>query len=250
VFPVQAPPGRVSHRVIKTGLINMSEVKRQEHEADEAMVLAYLSRYPEFFQQHAGMLDRVRIPHERKGTVSLVERQLERQRERIEGLELEITELMSLASANERIFRIYADLYGELYGCQTLSKLVSALQNAFVDQLRLSGVRLWLSPKQYQPGEGQRFLVLSKGIEQIMGQRLPGQGFYFGRLSQSEQQQLFGSDTLVGSVALMRLGELGLLAFASSDPGHFSPHSDPLLLGQLGRLLQLRLPELIRDSQR
>jgi uncharacterized protein YigA (DUF484 family) len=51
---------------------------------------------------------------------------------------------------------------------------------------------------------------------------------------------------LLDTVALMRLGELGVLAFASSDPSHFTPHNDTLLLGQLGRLLQLRLPELAR----
>ena len=55
----------------------MSELKRQEPLVDEATVLEYLARYPEFFQRHAAMLDRIRIPHERKGTVSLVERQLD-----------------------------------------------------------------------------------------------------------------------------------------------------------------------------
>ena len=55
---------------------------------------------------------------------------------------------------------------------------------------------------------------------------------------------MFGHDVLVNSVALMRLGDLGVLAFASSDPSHFSPQNDTLLPGQLGRLLQLRLPEL------
>ncbi|MBP9678224.1 MAG: DUF484 family protein, partial [Aeromonas sp.] len=54
------------------------------------------------------------------------------------------------------------------------------------------------------------------------------------------------SDVLVNSVALMRLGDLGVLAFASSDPSHFTPHNDTLLLGQLGRLMQMRLPELVR----
>ena len=32
---------------------------------------------------------------------------------------------------------------------------------------------------------------------------------------------------LVNSVALMRLGELGVLAFASSDPSHFTPTTTP-----------------------
>ena len=95
-------------------------------------------------------------------------------------------------------------------------------------------------------GPEQRFLAQGKQLESLLGQRLPGQDYYFGRLSQSEKQALFGHDVLVNSVALMRLGDLGVLAFASSDPSHFSPHNDTLLLGQLGRLLQLRLPELTR----
>ena len=44
------------------------------------------------------MLDKIRIPHGQKGTISLVERQLDRQRERIEQLEQEITELSGVAS--------------------------------------------------------------------------------------------------------------------------------------------------------
>jgi len=42
----------------------MSELKRQESLLDEATVLEYLARYPEFFQRHGAMLDRIRIPHE------------------------------------------------------------------------------------------------------------------------------------------------------------------------------------------
>jgi len=88
----------------------MSELKRQESLVDEATVLEYLARYPEFFLRHGAMLDKIRIPHAQKGTISLVERQLDGQRERIEQLEQEITELMGVASENERIFRVYADL--------------------------------------------------------------------------------------------------------------------------------------------
>ncbi|MEB6608263.1 MULTISPECIES: DUF484 family protein [Aeromonas] len=225
----------------------MSELKRQESLVDEATVLEYLARYPEFFQRHGAMLDRIRIPHAQKGTVSLVERQLDRQRERIEQLEQEITELMGVASENERIFRVYADLYGEIYGCQTLFELSAVMGKAFVQRLRLTGLRLWLSPKHFQlSGPEQRFLAEGRQLDQLLGQRLPGTDYYFGRLNQGEKQALFGNDVLVNSVALMRLGELGVLAFASSDPSHFTPHNDTLLLGQLGRLLQLRLPELAR----
>lgn len=225
----------------------MSELKRQESLVDDADVLAYLTRYPEFFLHHGALLDGIRIPHERKGAISLVERQLERQRERIEQLEQGITTLMGIASENERIFRVYADLYGELYGCRSLAEVSAVLDKAFVQRLRLSGQRLWLNPKKCPPsGPALGFLAQGKALDPLLGQRLAGTGYYFGRLSQSEQQVLFGGEVLASSVALMRLGDLGVLAFASADPGHFTPDSDTLLLDQLGRILQQRLPELIR----
>ncbi len=118
-------------------------------------------------------------PHSSRtqGTVSLVERQLDRQRERIEQLEQEITELMGIASENERIFRVYADLYGELYGCQSLFEVSAVMGKAFVQRLRLTGLRLWLSPKKFQlSGPEQKFMAEGRQLEQLLGQRLPGQG--------------------------------------------------------------------------
>lgn len=47
----------------------MSELKRQESLVDEATVLEYLARYPEFFLRHGAMLDKIRIPHAQKGTI-------------------------------------------------------------------------------------------------------------------------------------------------------------------------------------
>ncbi|ALP43370.1 DUF484 family protein [Aeromonas schubertii] len=225
----------------------MSEPRWQESGIDESQVLEYLSRHPEFFLRHPLLLDRLRIPHDRRGSVSLVELQLGRQRERIDQLEQEITELMQVASQNERLFRCYAEVYAELFACCDLFDLSRLLARAFVQQLRLTSVRLWLNPRQVTLPEGLRlFMADGRQLDALLATRLPGQECYQGRLSQGEKQALFGLDVLVNSVALLRLGDLGILAFASSDPGHFSPHNDTLLLGQLGRLLQLRLPELLR----
>lgn len=225
----------------------MSEVSLQESATDEGQVLEYLARHPDFFLRHSPLLDRLRIPHDQRGTVSLVELQMVRQRERIEQLELEITELMQVASQNERLFRVYAGVYADLFECHNLFDLSRLLARAFVQQLRLTAVRIWLNPNQVKVAEGEGlFLADQRQLDTLLTTRLPGQESYQGRLSLGERQMLFGQDVLVNSVALLRLGDLGLLAFASSDPGHFSPHNDTLLLGQLGRLLQLRLPELLR----
>lgn len=226
----------------------MTEPRLQERDIDESQVLEYLARYPEFFLRHALLLDRVRLTHPRKGAISLVELQLDRQRERIDQLEQEISELMGMAAQNERLFRVFAEIYVELFACHNLFDLSRLLARAFVQQLRLSAVRLWLNPRHVALREGERlFLADTLSLETLQTTRLPGMTCYQGRLSQGERQWLFGQDVLVNSVALLRVGDAGLLAFASADPSHFTPHNDTLLLEQLGRLLQLRLPELLRD---
>lgn len=225
----------------------MSEVTCQEQELGEHDVLAYLDRHPDFFLHHPALLEQLRIPHARRGSVSLVELQLSRQRERIDQLEQEITELMQLASQNERLFRVYAQIYGDIFACHTLFELSRGLTRAFVQQLRLTAVKVWLNPHQVAAREGLRpFLAETRQFDALMLSRLSGRVCYQGRISQSEKQALFGPDVLVNSVALLRLGDLGVLAFASADPSHFSPHNDTLLLEQLGQQLTLRLPELVR----
>ncbi len=52
---------------------------------EDQLVYQYLLEHPAFFQQHPELLARLRLPHAQRGAVSLVERQLEMQRERIRG---------------------------------------------------------------------------------------------------------------------------------------------------------------------
>ena len=205
----------------------MSELKRQESLVDEATVLEYLARYPEFSCVTGPCWTRSAFPMRKghhlpggapAGQTAGAHRAAGAGDHRTDGV----------ASENERIFRVYADLYGEIYGCQTLFELSAVMGKAFVQRLRLTGLRLWLNPRHFQlSGPEQRFLAQGKQLEQLLGQRLPGTDYYFGRLNQSEKQALFGNDVLVNSVALMRLGELGVLAFASSDPSHFTPTTTP-----------------------
>lgn len=71
--------------------------------------------------------------------------------------------------------------------------------------------------------------------------------FFFGRLSQHERQLLF-ADSSAESVALMLLDdnqEIGILGISSSDPSHFTPDMDTLLLQQLQQVLNIILPEMM-----
>ena len=57
-------------------------IKSQELVA-ASVVADYLQQHPDFFQHYPELLPLLRLPHQQRGTVSLVERQLELQREKI-----------------------------------------------------------------------------------------------------------------------------------------------------------------------
>lgn len=232
----------------------MSEQRQPQQTSplDDEAVLAYLNADPHFFVRHSQWLDTLRLPHQHKGAISLVELQLERQRARITTLEQELSSLMRIASDNERIFRIYADLYAALYSglvaCHSLRDMSAVMKQTFVERLELSGLRMWLLDEAAPIHDDDHLFIASAEQQALLTARLQQQEFYLGRLGQKESQLLFGCDETIQSVALMRLGSLGILAFASADAAHFAPNNDTLLLAVLGRLLQLRLSTLLNHE--
>ena len=72
-------------------------------EVDEEAVASYLSATPEFFDRHAQLLARIRLPDTRSGasTVSLVERQVEVLRERNRQLERKVKDFVDVAREND-----------------------------------------------------------------------------------------------------------------------------------------------------
>ncbi|KZW49365.1 3',5'-cyclic-nucleotide phosphodiesterase [Vibrio parahaemolyticus] len=93
----------------------MSEVEADALTAE--VVAQYLKDHPDFFVQRPELVDRLSLPHADLGAVSLVHIQMNRQRQRIEELEEEITTLMSLAANNDRTFYEFMDLQGQILKC-------------------------------------------------------------------------------------------------------------------------------------
>ena len=70
----------------------------------DELVVTYLQDHPEFFNRQAEFVTGLRLPDHQRGVVSLVERQLSQQRQKIHNLEEEITQLMVIANQNEQLF--------------------------------------------------------------------------------------------------------------------------------------------------
>jgi hypothetical protein len=202
-------------------------------------VRAYLIENPQFFSHYPELLEKLVIPHEQLGSVSLVEKQSETLRNKVRQLSRKIHQLIAIAKQNERIYRVYVDLNIRLWQCEDFADIQTTIEQVMLEQLKLSAVSLKPFSGPFAISEIQQRLFIEKHFK--------NQSFYFGRLNDHERQLLFDEQP-AESVVLVRLGgsnDLGILAVGSNDPGHFNPDMDTLLLTQLQQFLNILLPDLI-----
>ncbi len=210
-----------------------------ENLIDAEQVAAYLLENPEFFSQFPQLIEKISIPHSHKGSVSLVELQSEQLRKKVRSLSHKLNQLISIAKQNEAIYRVYADLNLRILKCTNLDDLKFILEEVIQENLKLASVTLKPFTGAHALPEIQRRLFIEK--------RFKRHKFFFGRLSDHERKLLF-ADQDASSVALLLigdLGELGILAIGSKDPGHFNPDMDTLLITQLQQFLGILLPKIL-----
>lgn len=212
-------------------LISDDEIKLTDE-----LIVSYLQENPEFFNRQADLVTSLRLPDHQRGTISLVERQLSQQRQKIHNLEEEITQLMVIANQNEQLFALYSDLYLRLLDCTTAVELLDCLHQATTQLLSLDALKLWL----IRPTNVSHSTLIDNDCAEIIENRLSKDDYYFGRLQQSEQALIFG-EANAGSVVLVRLThnqeDIGFLAISSQDAEHFDPRMDTLLLSQFKKLI-------------
>jgi hypothetical protein len=204
----------------------------------DEVVLTYLQDNPDFFNRNQTLMTSLRLNDEHRGTVSLVERQQQSLRQKVHGLEDEITQLMSVANHNEQLFSLYSDLYLRLLDCHSAEELLDCLHQTTTELLSLSAFTLWLVDTDEKAVNHHS--ISKNDCTGVMQNRLSQDDYYFGRLQTSEQELIF-SQTFTGSVVLIKLihnnNTLGFLAISSKDAHHFEPRMDTLLLNQFKRLV-------------
>lgn len=208
----------------------------EEITLSDDIIVSFLQDNPEFFNRHPELVTSLRLSDHNRGAVSLVERQQQQLRQKVHGLEEEITQLMSIANQNEQLFALYSDLYLRLLDCEAADELLDCLFATTTELLSLANFKVWLC----KPTELQHDCFISNDCGGILQNRLSNENFYFGRIQKSEQEMLF-SEPCEGSVVLIKLQhqqeELGFIAISSQDSEHFDPRMDTLLLGQFRKLV-------------
>jgi uncharacterized protein YigA (DUF484 family) len=217
-------------------LNDSNPIQLDELNLTDDLIVDYLHDNPEFFNRNPELINSLRLADQNRGTVSLVERQQSQQRQKIHGLEEEITQLMAIANQNEQLFALYSDLYLRLLDCSSADELLDCLYQATTELLSLSGLKVWLKENTAV----EHSSIVKNDCAGVMNNRLSKDDYYFGRLQKSEQELIF-SQHQEGSVVLIKLNhindDIGFIAISSADADHFDPRMDTLLLSQFRKLV-------------
>jgi len=220
-------------------------------EVDEAAVASYLAATPEFFDRHAQLLAKIRLPDARSGTstVSLVERQVEVLRERNRQLERKVKDFVDVARENDALGTRVLAMARRLISVRDRSAVITAIEAALREDFGAGQSVLVLTAARAPQGIVEsRFLRIIpadapdlRSFETLFSAGKPR----CGQLRDSQREFLFGADAPeVGSVALVPLGSkgsLGLLACGSHDSQRFNPTMSTDFLAHIGELIAAAL---------
>jgi uncharacterized protein YigA (DUF484 family) len=209
-------------------------------------VADYLRSHPDFFDRHALLLSRLRLPHSTGGpAVSLVERQVAVLRERCAKLEHQLTELVAVAKFNDGLAEKIHQLAAVLIAATSTEARLRCIETSLrEDFLAERAVMLLFA----DTADG----VLSDGFVKVVARDDPQLAVFgsfltsprarCGLIPEGQKEALFGRDAdTVGSAAILPLGQppglRGLLVIGNHDPAHFNPGKRMDFLNRLGALV-------------
>lgn len=215
----------------------------------ENLVVEHLRAHPEFFSQHLDLLDTMNLPHPRKGSCSLVEVQLMRQRNRIQQLEAELRTLSQLARQEPDIFFGLMPLQKSLSNCQSFADAQNVLvQWAKGFELQDAKILLFKDCWSEELDIAPHYWLDRKAFELIRLERFGLRQFYLGQMTNKEKSLLFlPQEFPIGSLACCLLGTKNsqngqaLLLFSARDERRFHNGQDISFLRHLVDILELHL---------
>lgn len=217
-------------------------------EINLAQVRAYLIEHPDFFNENFDLLERLALPHQSGGAISLVERQVGVLRERNQEMRGSLNELMTIAGENDRLFTKTRRLTLELLSATSLANLLEKLYDSLGMDFRLEFYSLTFLD---DAASSEGTLANHIAREQLHGQvaRAVDSGKpVIGPLRADEMGLLFGaSGEQVGSAAVLAIGRdkpRAILAVGDSDINYYQSDMGTLFIAHIGDMLERLLPEL------
>lgn len=207
------------------------------------VVAAYLKRHPEFLSEYPELAAKLTMPREQGPVSSLAVYQLNSLREKNAELERQLAELIAIAAENEQLMERVHTLTVALLRANTLEVTARSVVARLSADFHTEQVRLVLFGEQPQ-------LPRAEWLLQVIGpEALPEFTEFLqqnepvaGRVSAEKLDRLFGARAAeIRSVAMMRLGDAGILAIGSADPNRFQPGMGTLFLKMISATITAAL---------
>ena len=209
-------------------------------------VASYLSKNPEFFLDHENLLTRLKLSDDRKGTVSLVEKQMDVMRERQKKTRKQLKDLLEAAQQNNEIFDKSRKLILDLMAANKSSAFFVALEKSLKKDFKCKAYSLIVFGKPHQINHFTSRVRKETAVE-YAGALMRAKEPTLGVLRPEEQDFLFRHQSeKVKSAAVLsvriRNKRVALLAIGSSDPNYFTPKMDTLFISFIADTLAKLLP--------
>jgi uncharacterized protein YigA (DUF484 family) len=208
------------------------------------VVAAYLKRHPEFLSEYPDLAAKLTMPREQGAVSSLAVYQLQSLRDKNAELERRLAELIGIAAENEKLMERVHALTVALLRANTMEVTARTVVAKLSADFHTEQVRLLLFGDEPQ-------LPRAEWLQQIAGgaAALPEFADFLqhgepvsGRLSGEKLARLFGPDAgQIRSVAMMRLGDAGILAIGSHDADRFQPGMGTLFLKMIAATITAAL---------
>ena len=207
------------------------------------VVAAYLKHHPEFLSEYPELAAKLTMPREQGPVSSLAIYQLHSLREKNAELERRLAELIEIAAENEQLMERVHALTVALLRANTMEVTARSIVAKLSADFHTESVRLVLFGNEPQ-------LPSADWLQQVAGpEALPEFSDFLqqnepvsGRLAADKLSRLFGAEsTLIRSVAMMRLGDNGMLAIGSHDPDRFQPGMGTLFLKMISATITAAL---------
>ena len=207
------------------------------------VVAAYLKRHPEFLSDYPDLAAKLTMPREEGAVSSLAIYQLQSLRDKNAELERRLTELIGIAAQNEQLMERVHGLTVALLRANTVEVTVRTVAARLGADFHTEEVRLLLFGNEVLPRADwlQQIPEGAAGLPEFSEFLSKGEPVS-GRLSAEKLERLFGAKAdQIRSVAMMRLGDAGILAIGSADADRFQPGMGTLFLKMISATITAAL---------
>jgi hypothetical protein len=220
--------------------VSTQKLETNDAGLNDAAVADYLHRHADFFLRHDYLLTDLELPHDARGAVSLIERQVAVLREQRQELKRKLQHLTQTARDNEHLLERIEQLILGLLESRGSDALLHRLREGLREDFHADAVELKVFDSNSASPRALFDKVISRG-EPVCGHIAPAQAqFLFGKAADE-----LASGAVIPLFAPESTQCLGVIGIGSVDPRRFHAEMGTTFLRYLGAVAA-RL--LCRDS--